>query len=225
MTKLSDMYNKELMGLSHIKEANIKLISIRPGALQLPARHQRGRAREASAVHQEQQHPTRWFRSKTRNRCSSRIAPRSCSRGSKRPGPSTTPRWTARWDSPPSSRCRLAVRTWSAPLDMVRQHADARSMRMMSELTQQKETRAKQALEETGSGRPSVQSQLDHRGARHWRDHRHRAGARHQPRCDSSARRRRGRRPIGFRRATSRLPSIRIPGKSRTTCSARCATW
>lgn len=147
--KADDMYNKELMGLSHIKEANIKLISI-------------GRARSnflLATTEAEREKHLQSIKSSSTGALESmeKAQPLFVSDRAKELFTQIDRTWT-QYDAEMQRALTMAAKqplqTRSEDLirslDLVRQHADALDV-MLSELTDQKESRAKQALEETDS--------------------------------------------------------------------------
>jgi methyl-accepting chemotaxis protein len=147
--KAEQMYTKELMGLSHIKEANIKLIAI-------------GRARSNFLLATSEAERDKHLQSIKTNSTDARKAmeeaqPLFVSDRAKQLFSDIGKTW-AEYDAemqraltlaakqPLQSRSEDLVRS----LDTVRQHADQLDA-MMSELTEQKETRAAEALVETGA--------------------------------------------------------------------------
>jgi methyl-accepting chemotaxis protein len=147
--KAEQMYTKELMGLSHIKEANIKLIAI-------------GRARSNFLLATSEAERDKHLQSIKKNSTDALKAmedaqPLFVSDRAKQLFTDIDKTW-AEYDAemqralsmaakqPLQTRSEDLVRS----LDVVRQHADQLDA-MMGELTEQKETRAAQALEETGA--------------------------------------------------------------------------
>lgn len=147
--KAEDLYNMELMGLSHIKEANIKLIAI-------------GRARSnfllATSEAERDKHLQSIKRSSTEALESMEKAEPLFETERARTIFSQVEKTWAEYDAemqralemaakqPLQSRNEDLIRS----LDLVRQHADSLDT-LMGELTDQKESRALQALEETDS--------------------------------------------------------------------------
>ncbi len=147
--KAEDLYNLELMGLSHIKEANIKLIAI-------------GRARSnfllATSEAERDKHLQSIKRSSTEALESMEKAEPLFETERARTIFSQVEKTWAEYDAemqralemaakqPLQSRNEDLIRS----LDLVRQHADSLDT-LMGELTDQKESRALQALEETDS--------------------------------------------------------------------------
>ncbi|WP_198683740.1 methyl-accepting chemotaxis protein [Peristeroidobacter agariperforans] len=147
--KAEDIYNKELMGLSHIKEANIKLIAI-------------GRARSNFLLATSEAERDKHLQSIKNNSTGAlesieKAVPLFMSERAQVLFAQIEKSW-AEYDAemqraltlaakqPLQTRTEELVRS----LELVRQHADSLDV-MMGELTDQKEARAKQALEETGA--------------------------------------------------------------------------
>jgi methyl-accepting chemotaxis protein len=147
--KAEDIYHKELMGLSHIKEANIKLIAI-------------GRARSNFLLATSEAERDKHLQSIKNNSSAAlesieKAQPLFVSERAHALFGQIEKSWseydaemqralTLAAKQPLQTRSEELVRS----LDLVRQHADSLD-EMMSELTDQKEARAKQALEETGA--------------------------------------------------------------------------
>lgn len=147
--KAEQLYTKELMGLSHIKEANIKLIAI-------------GRARSNFLLATSEAEREKHLQSIKNNsaealKAMEQAEPLFVSERAKQLFVDIEKTW-GEYDAemqralamaakqPLQTRNEELVRS----LDTVRQHADQLDA-MMGELTDQKETRAAQALEETGA--------------------------------------------------------------------------
>ncbi|MDY6946723.1 MAG: MCP four helix bundle domain-containing protein, partial [Pseudomonadota bacterium] len=147
--KSVELYNKELMGLSHIKEANIKLIAI-------------GRARSNFLLATSEAERDQHLQSIKKNAAAAlesveKAQPLFVSERAKILFSQVEKTW-ADYDAemhralalaakqPLQSRSEELVRS----LDLVRQHADSLDG-MMSELTDQKVSRAAEALQETAS--------------------------------------------------------------------------
>ena len=147
--KANDMYHKELMGLSHIKEANIKLIAI-------------GRARSNFLLATSEAEREKHLQSIKKNSSGAldsveKAQPLFVSDRAKEIFSQVGKTW-AEYDAEMQHALALAAKeplqtrseVLSRSLDTVRQHADSLDA-MLGELTEQKEARAKEALAETAS--------------------------------------------------------------------------
>ncbi|GFE83354.1 hypothetical protein GCM10011487_53540 [Steroidobacter agaridevorans] len=147
--KAEDMYTKELMGLSHIKEANIQLIAI-------------GRARSNFLLATTEDERGKHLQSIKNNSAGAlesieKAVPLFVSDRAQVLFAQIEKSWSE-YDAEMQRALALAAKqplqTRSEELvrslDLVRQHADSLDA-MMTELTDQKQARAKQALEETGA--------------------------------------------------------------------------
>jgi methyl-accepting chemotaxis protein len=147
--KAEDLYNMELMGLSHIKEANIKLIAI-------------GRARANFLLATSEAERDKHLQSIKHSSIAAlesveKAQPLFVSERAKTIFTQVGKTW-ADYDAEMQRALAMAAKEplqsrsedLTRSLDLVRQHADSLDS-MMSELTDQKEARAAQALEETGA--------------------------------------------------------------------------
>lgn len=148
-SKAEDLYTQELMGLSHIKEANIQLVAI-------------GRARSNFLLATSEEERDKHLQSIKNNSAGALEAVQSAqplfvSERAKTIFSQVDKTWSA-YDSEMQRALTLAAKQplqarsedLMRSLDLVRTHADALDQ-MMGELTEQKESRAKEALQETGA--------------------------------------------------------------------------